>query len=298
MNLLFDPLFRTPLLVGLVAAALLPLLGCYLRLRDEWLAALGLAHVAAACHLLGLSLHLPVLLSGIGGAVLAVSLKQALKREGNGGYALMMLGGWAALYLIAANTALGEAISHALSDGQLYFANREQLLAAAKAAFTETGADAPLEEIARRAGVGIGTLYRHFRTRDALVTAVYRREVEQLTCAADSLLASRRPGEALEAWLHLLVDFMATKRVAAPVLRTASGEAAELYASSGAAITASMTKLAQAAAEAGDIRPDIGTEDLYRMVMGISHGHDRPGWEPSARRLIGVVMAGLKPPRP
>ena len=59
-----------------------------------------------------------------------------------------------------------------------------------------------------------------------------------------------------------------------------------------------MTKLAQAAAEAGDIRPDIGTEDLYRMVMGISHGHDRPGWEPSARRLIGVVMAGLKPPRP
>ena len=129
MNLLFDPLFRTPLLVGLVAAALLPLLGCYLRLRDEWLAALGLAHVAAACHLLGLSLHLPVLLSGIGGAVLAVSLKQALKREGNGGYALMMLGGWAALYLIAANTALGEAISHALSDGQLYFANREQLLA-------------------------------------------------------------------------------------------------------------------------------------------------------------------------
>lgn len=129
MSLLFDPLFRIPLFVGLLAAFILPLLGCYLRLRDEWLAALGLAHVAAACHLLGMSLHLPLLLSGGAGAVIAVALKQLLKREGNGGYALMMLGGWAALYLIAANTTLGESLSHALSDGQLYFANAEQLLA-------------------------------------------------------------------------------------------------------------------------------------------------------------------------
>lgn len=131
MSLLFDPLFRIPLFVGLLAAFILPLLGSYLRLRDEWLAALGLAHVAAACHLLGMSLHLPLLLSGGGGAVIAVALKQLLKREGNGGYALMMLGGWAALYLIAANTTLGESLSHALSDGQLYFANGEQLVALA-----------------------------------------------------------------------------------------------------------------------------------------------------------------------
>lgn len=128
-DLLFDPLFRVPLFVGLVAAAILPVLGCYLRLRNEWLAALGLAHVAAACHLLGMAFHLPILFSGAGGAVIAVAIKQLLQREGNGGYALMMLGGWAALYLIAANTTLGEALSHALSDGQLYFANREQLLA-------------------------------------------------------------------------------------------------------------------------------------------------------------------------
>lgn len=129
MNPLFDPMFRVPLMVGLLAAALLPLLGCYLRLRGEWLAALGLAHVAAACHLTGAALHLPLLVSGAGGAALAVGLKQLLKREGNGGYALMMLGGWALLFLVAANTPLGEALSHALSDGQLYFANREQLLA-------------------------------------------------------------------------------------------------------------------------------------------------------------------------
>lgn len=129
LDLLLDPLFRVPLFVGLMAAAILPLLGCYLRLRNEWLAALGLAHVAAACHLLGMAMHLPLLLSGAGGALVAVGVKQLLKREGNGGYALMMLGGWAALYLVAANTTLGEAVSHALSDGQLYFANTEQLLA-------------------------------------------------------------------------------------------------------------------------------------------------------------------------
>lgn len=131
MALLLDPLFRVPLLVGLLAAALLPLLGCYLRLRGEWLAALGLAHVAAACHLTGAALHLPLLVSGAAGAAIAVGLKQMLKREGNGGYALMMLAGWATLFLVAANTAVGESLSHALADGQLYFANRDQLVALA-----------------------------------------------------------------------------------------------------------------------------------------------------------------------
>jgi zinc transport system permease protein len=129
MSLLFDPLFRVPLVVGLVVAMLLPLLGCYLRLRGEWLAALGIAHVAAACHLAGAALQLPLLAGVAATAAIAVALKQVLKREGNGGYALMMLSGWAALYLTAANSAVGEALSHALADGQLYFATREQLVA-------------------------------------------------------------------------------------------------------------------------------------------------------------------------
>lgn len=127
--LLVDPMFRVPLLAGLLAAAVLPLLGCYLRLRGEWLAALGLAHVAAAAHLTGAALQLPLLVSGAAGAALAVGLKQLLRREGNGGYALMMLGGWSVLFLVAANTPLGESLSHALADGQLYFATPEQLLA-------------------------------------------------------------------------------------------------------------------------------------------------------------------------
>jgi AcrR family transcriptional regulator len=175
--------------------------------------------------------------------------------------------------------------------------NREQLLKAAKAAFAESGADVPLEEIARRAGVGIGTLYRHFPTREAILAAVYRREVEQLSDSAEALLAARPPGEALEAWLHLLVDYMATKRVIAPALRAAPGEGAQVYAASGAAITEAMRRLAEAAIASGDIRPDVGPDDLYRMLVGLSHGYDQPGWEASARRLIAIVMAGLKPPR-
>jgi AcrR family transcriptional regulator len=175
--------------------------------------------------------------------------------------------------------------------------NREQLLETAKAAFTEVGADVPLEEIARRAGVGIGTLYRHFPTRDALLAAVYRREVEQLTASAEALLAQRPAGEALEAWLHLLVDYMATKRVIAPALQASAGEGSQVYASSGAAITDTIARLARAATASGDIRADIGPDDLYRMLVGLSHGYAQPEWEPSARRLITILMAGMKPPR-
>jgi AcrR family transcriptional regulator len=173
--------------------------------------------------------------------------------------------------------------------------NRDLLMETAKAAFARDGADVALEEIARRAGVGIGTLYRHFPERHALLAAVYQREVAQLTASADALLASRPPGEALEAWLHLLVDYMATKRVIAPALRAAPDGGAQAYAASGTAITDALARLGQAARAAGDIRPDLGPDDLYRMIVGVSHGYDQPGWEPSARRLIGILMAGLKP---
>ena len=172
--------------------------------------------------------------------------------------------------------------------------NREQLLAAAKDAFAEAGADVPLEEIARRAGVGIGTLYRHFPTRDAILAAVYRRGVEQLSESATALLAERPAGEALEAWLQLLVDYMATKRVVAPALRASPGEGAEVYASSGPVVMDAFNRLAQAARANGDIRPEVTPDDLYRLLIGLSHGYDQPGWEPSARRLISVLMAGLK----
>jgi AcrR family transcriptional regulator len=175
--------------------------------------------------------------------------------------------------------------------------NREHLLATAKTAFAEAGADVALEEIARRAGVGIGTLYRHFPTRDAILAAVYQREVNQLSASAQTLLETMPPGQALEAWLYLLIDYMATKRVIAPALRASTGEGSNVYASSGTAIIDAMNGLARAAVASGDIRSDIGPDDLYRMMIGVSHGYDRPDWEPSARRLVDILMTGLKPTR-
>jgi AcrR family transcriptional regulator len=121
--------------------------------------------------------------------------------------------------------------------------NRERLLEAAKSAFADAGPEVSLEEIARRAGVGIGTLYRHFPTRDAIVEAVYRREVEQLADSATRLLVSLSPGDALHQWMRLFVDYIATKKVIASALGSIAGGVSELYASSGARITAAVTLL-------------------------------------------------------
>lgn len=172
--------------------------------------------------------------------------------------------------------------------------NRDRLLTAAKTAFGEAGAEAPLEDIARRAGVGIGTLYRHFPTREALVAAVYAREIEQLAASADALLAQGPAGRALGAWLNLLIDYMATKRVIAPALRADPGEGSRLYASSGSTILETLKRLTDAAHAAGDIRADIGFEDILRMMSGLSQGYEQPGWDAGARRLLSVMMAGLR----
>lgn len=173
--------------------------------------------------------------------------------------------------------------------------NRELLLNTAKAAFTELGAEVALEEIARRAGVGIGTLYRHFPTRGALLAGVYERELSQLTGAADALLRDKSPSEAMEAWLHLLVDYLTTKRVVVPALK-ADEEGAKAYASAtaGSPVSSTLTRLARAAAEAGEIRPDLGDDDVFRLLVGMIHGYEQPGWEASGRRLISIMMAGLR----
>jgi AcrR family transcriptional regulator len=172
--------------------------------------------------------------------------------------------------------------------------NRDQLLAAAKAAFAEQGPDAALEEVARRAGLGIGTLYRHFPARDALLAAVYQREVEQLTTSADRLLAEHPPLEAFDRWLHLLVDYLAAKRVVAPALQ-ASAEGARVYAAAGVPVTDAMNRLAERLIGSGEIRADVQPEDITQIIMGLAQGYDRPKWAPSARRLIAILIAGLKP---
>ncbi len=173
--------------------------------------------------------------------------------------------------------------------------NRDQLLAAAKAAFADHGPDVALEEVARRAGVGIGTLYRHFPGRDALLAAVYSREVEQLTTSADRLLALHPPLDAFDRWLHLLVDYLAAKRVVAPALQ-ASAEGARVYAAAGTPVVDAMNRLAQHLIASGQVRPGVQPQDITQLIMGLAQGYDRPEWAPSARRLIAILIAGLKRP--
>jgi len=174
--------------------------------------------------------------------------------------------------------------------------NRRLLLEAAKAAFGEVGAQVSLEEIARRAGVGIGTLYRHFPTRGAIVEAVYRHEVRRLAVSATRLLASLAPGEALHQWMRLFVDYIATKKVIASALSSIVGATTDLYAQSGERIAGAMSLLVERAAAAGDIRPDVDPDDLLRALAGFTYGNASPKWQGSALRLIDILMDGLRPP--
>lgn len=130
LELIFDPLFRTPLLVGLVMSAVLPLVGNLLRLRDEWLAALGLAYLAGASGLIGLTFGLPVVAGAPLGALAGAFLKAFGRFRGNTIYALMVAVGWSATMLVAANSSVGSVVGHALVEGQLYFAGGVHLLAA------------------------------------------------------------------------------------------------------------------------------------------------------------------------
>ena len=175
--------------------------------------------------------------------------------------------------------------------------NRDGLLEAAKTAFAEVGAEASLEEIARRAGVGIGTLYRHFPTRDAVVEAVYRREVQQLADAAPRLIESMAPAEALRAWMRLFIDYIAAKRVIAPALKSLVGGGSALYADSGARINEAIALLVERARASGDIRPNAESADLLRALIGFAYVNSAPDWEASARRLIDLLIDGLKPQR-
>jgi AcrR family transcriptional regulator len=172
--------------------------------------------------------------------------------------------------------------------------NRERVLEAAKAVFSRGGPEASLETVARRAGVGIGTLYRHFPTREALYEAVYRHEVEQLVELARHLEAETAPVEALRRWLQAGVEFMATKRGMAAALAMAAQGSPDLVAYSLDRLTRAMGELLQRAAAAGEVRDDIGPEDLLRTLVGMCYAHDRPGWQAKVLRLVDVFIDGLR----
>jgi len=174
--------------------------------------------------------------------------------------------------------------------------NRERLLEAAKAVFSAGGPDASLEAVARRAGVGIGTLYRHFPTREALFEAVYRREVQQLVELAEQLRNEGSPVDALRRWLRSNVELVATKKGMLAALAVAVHGSSALYADTFARLTKAVGALLDRAVAAGEIRADIGPEDLLRTLIGMCYLHDQPGWQASVVRLLDVFVDGLRVP--
>jgi AcrR family transcriptional regulator len=171
--------------------------------------------------------------------------------------------------------------------------NRERVLDAAKAVFSQGGPEASLEAVASRAGVGIGTLYRHFPTREALYAAVYRHEVEQLVELATQLEAQTPPVEALRRWLQANVEFIATKKGMTAALAMAAHGSSELVAYSLDRLTRALGVLLQRAAAAGEVRADIDPEDLLRTLVGMCYAHDRPGWQAKVLLLVDVFIDGL-----
>ncbi|HWZ26190.1 MAG TPA: TetR/AcrR family transcriptional regulator [Verrucomicrobiae bacterium] len=177
-------------------------------------------------------------------------------------------------------------------DGQQ---NRDRILEVAKAAFTRSGADASLDDIAKQADVGPGTLYRHFPTRDALIEAVYHTEVQKLAAAQRELSANLPPIEALRSWMMLFVDYIATKQIIASALNSVGGGASRLYDSSRVQVSGAIDALVKTAMKSGDIRKDLEPFDLLRALIGVSHVGSGPDWQESARRLVDILIKGSRP---
>jgi len=170
--------------------------------------------------------------------------------------------------------------------------SRAKLLEAATAAFAEHGADAPLDDIARQAGVGIGTLYRHFPTRTDLQAAVYRGQVERVCDAADELLVSATPEQALIGWAHALGAYLVTKRGLANALIGAVGKDSELMNGCMTAMRTAADRLVRNAQQAGVLRPDVTERDLLRLVHGIAVATEQSPEDTD--RLMTLMLDGLR----
>jgi AcrR family transcriptional regulator len=175
--------------------------------------------------------------------------------------------------------------------------NRRRILEVAKEAFARSGANTSLDDVARQAGVGAGTLYRHFPTRDALLEAVYHSEVAKLAAAERELSEKLPPVEALRAWMLLFVDYIAEKHIIAPALNTIVGGPSKLYESSRAQITGAIEALVKRAINSGDIRKDLDAFDLLRALIGVSNVASVPDWQQSAKRLVDILILGSRPIR-
>jgi AcrR family transcriptional regulator len=173
--------------------------------------------------------------------------------------------------------------------------NRARILEIAKQAFTRDGAAASLDDIARQAGIGPGTLYRHFPTRDALIEAVYRSEVEKLAAAEEHFAATKPPLDALRAWMLLFIEHVSEKRLIIPAMDTVAGGSVRLMESSRSLIHGAFITLVKSAISSGDLRHDIVPDDFVRALIGVFHTTAIPGWEESARRIVNILIDGSRP---
>jgi AcrR family transcriptional regulator len=172
--------------------------------------------------------------------------------------------------------------------------NRERILKVAKQAFTRGGATTSLDDIAKQAGVGPGTLYRHFPTRDDLLVEVYRTEVENLAAAERRFAETMPPIEALRAWMLLFVDYIAAKHIIAPALNTLVGGPTKLFEGSRPRIQGAIDGLVERAIQSGDLRKDVVPFDLLRALIGVSNVATSPDWQQSAKRLVDILIAGSR----
>ncbi len=173
--------------------------------------------------------------------------------------------------------------------------NREKLLVAAAESFADAGVDSSLEEIARKAGVGVGTLYRHFPSRDALVAATYRHEVEQLCDSVPELIATMPPEAALRAWMDGFVRYAATKRGMGEALREVMASDSELFAVTRTRLVNALETLLAAGVEAGSIRPDVTGDDALSLLGAVWMIREGPDRDARTDRVLDLVTAGLRP---
>jgi AcrR family transcriptional regulator len=172
--------------------------------------------------------------------------------------------------------------------------NRERILEVAKEVFARHGANASLDDIAKQVGVGPGTLYRHFPTREELLREVYRAELEKLAEAEQKLAQTMAPTDALRAWLLLFVDAIAAKQLIAPALNTLLGDPKKVFEASYAKMHQAIRALVKRGVESGEIRGDLDPVDLLRALVGVSNVASAPDWQPSARRLVDILIVGSR----
>jgi AcrR family transcriptional regulator len=171
--------------------------------------------------------------------------------------------------------------------------NRDRLLEIAVRAFSQDGPEVTLDAIAKEAGVGIGTLYRHFPTREALIDAAYRNELNRLCDSAGDLLRDMPPDQALRAWMDRFADYMTTKRGMGDALRALIASGGDPFSQSRDRLTAAITTLLQAGVAAGTLRPDVSPDDVLVGLSGLSLAID-PERRDQAGRLLDLLMDGLR----